>query len=154
MQRRDLPEGWDRNLPVFAADAKGIAGRDASGKVLNVLAQSIPWFLGGSADLGPSNKTTLTYEGAGHFQAGTPGDVIRTTAGFYKVESVPQKQVEAKAIVNPASLAGLVALIYLMVKAVKAHSTTQASGAVEVFGIYWGMVDAVWIFLFPLLYLL
>jgi transketolase len=72
MQRRDLPAGWDRNLPVFPADAKGIAGRDASGKVLNVLAQSIPWFLGGSADLGPSNKTTLTYEGAGHFQAGNP----------------------------------------------------------------------------------
>jgi transketolase len=73
MQRRDLPAGWDRNLPVFPADAKGIAGRDASGKVLNVLAQSIPWFLGGSADLGPSNKTTLTYEGAGSFQAGSPG---------------------------------------------------------------------------------
>jgi transketolase len=73
MQRRDLPAGWDRNLPVFPADAKGIAGRDASGKVLNVLAQSIPWFLGGSADLGPSNKTTLTYQGAGSFQAGTPG---------------------------------------------------------------------------------
>jgi transketolase len=50
-----------------------MAGRDASGKVLNVLAQRIPWFLGGSADLGPSNKTTLTYEGAGSFQAGTPG---------------------------------------------------------------------------------
>jgi transketolase len=73
MQRRDLPAGWDRNLPVFPADAKGIAGRDASGRVLNVLAQSIPWFLGGSADLGPSNKTTLTYEGAGSFQAGNPG---------------------------------------------------------------------------------
>ncbi len=73
MQRRDLPEGWDRNLPVFPADAKGLAGRDASGKVLNVLAQNIPWFLGGSADLGPSNKTTLTYEGAGSFQAATPG---------------------------------------------------------------------------------
>jgi transketolase len=73
MQRRDLPAGWDRNLPVFAADAKGIAGRDASGKVLNVLAQNIPWFLGGSADLGPSNKTTLTYDGAGHFQAGNRG---------------------------------------------------------------------------------
>jgi transketolase len=72
MQRRDLPAGWDRNLPVFPADAKGVAGRDASGKVLNVLAQNIPWFLGGSADLGPSNKTTLTYEGAGHFQAGNP----------------------------------------------------------------------------------
>src|SRR6266403_2102938 len=73
MQRRDLPAGWDRDLPVFAPDAKGIAGRDASGKVLNVLAQSIPWFLGGSADLGPSNKTTLTYDGAGSFQAGNPG---------------------------------------------------------------------------------
>jgi transketolase len=73
MQRRDLPAGWDRTLPVFPADAKGIAGRDASGKVLNVLAQNIPWFLGGSADLGPSNKTALTYEGAGDFQAGTWG---------------------------------------------------------------------------------
>ena len=73
MQRRELPTGWDRNLPVFPADPKGIAGRDASGKVLNALAQAIPWFLGGSADLGPSNKTTLTYEGAGDFQAGNPG---------------------------------------------------------------------------------
>ena len=73
MQRRELPAGWDRNLPVFPADSKGIAGRDASAKVLNVLAQNIPWFLGGSADLGPSNKTTLTYEGAGDFEAGSPG---------------------------------------------------------------------------------
>jgi transketolase len=73
MQRRELPAGWDRNLPSFPADPKGIAGRDASGKVLNVLAQNIPWFLGGSADLGPSNKTALTYEGAGSFQADTPG---------------------------------------------------------------------------------
>ena len=72
-QRRELPAGWDRNLPVFPADPKGIAGRDASAKVLNVLAQNIPWFLGGSADLGPSNKTTLTYEGAGDFEAGSPG---------------------------------------------------------------------------------
>ena len=69
MQRRELPTGWDRNLPVFPADQKGIAGREASGKVLNVLAQNIPWFLGGSADLGPSNKTALKYEGAGSFQA-------------------------------------------------------------------------------------
>jgi len=72
IERRELPSGWDRNLPVFPADAKGIAGRDASGKVLNVLAQNIRWFLGGSADLGPSNKTTLTFEGAGDFQANTP----------------------------------------------------------------------------------
>ena len=73
IQRRELPEGWDRNLPSFPADPKGVAGREASGKTLNVLAQSIPWLLGGSADLGPSNKTALTYEGAGNFQAGTPG---------------------------------------------------------------------------------
>ena len=68
-----LPAGWDRNLPVFPADAKGVAGREASGKVLNVLAQNVPWFLGGSADLGPSNKTTLTFAGAGDLQAATPG---------------------------------------------------------------------------------
>jgi transketolase len=73
MQRRELPAGWDRNLPVFAADAKGLAGREASGKVLNVLAQNIPWLLGGSADLGPSNKTLLTFDGAGNLQAATPG---------------------------------------------------------------------------------
>jgi transketolase len=73
MQRRELPAGWDRNLPVFPADSKGIAGRDASGEILNVLAQNIPWFLGGSADLGPSNRTTLKYQGAGDFQADNPG---------------------------------------------------------------------------------
>jgi transketolase len=73
MQRRELPDGWDRNLPVFPPDAKGIAGRDASGKTLNALAQNIPWFLGGSADLGPSNRTTLTFAGAGDIQAETPG---------------------------------------------------------------------------------
>jgi transketolase len=72
MQKRELPTGWDRNLPAFPADAKGIAGRDASGKTLNVLAQNIPWFLGGSADLGPSNKTLFTYPGAKDFQADTP----------------------------------------------------------------------------------
>jgi transketolase len=73
MQRRELPAGWDRNLPNFPPDAKGVAGRDASGQVLNVLAQNIPWFLGGSADLGPSNRTTLKFSGAGDFEAETPG---------------------------------------------------------------------------------
>jgi transketolase len=73
MQRRELPVGWDRNLPVFLADPKGVAGRDASGEVLNVIAQNIPWFLGGSADLAPSNKTTLKFDGAGDFQADSPG---------------------------------------------------------------------------------
>jgi len=73
MQRRELPAGWDRNLPVFPADPKGVAGRDASAEVLNVIAQNIPWFLGGSADLAPSNKTTLKFDGAGDFQADSPG---------------------------------------------------------------------------------
>jgi len=73
MQRRELAAGWDRDLPVFPADAKGIAGREASGQVLNVLARNIPWFLGGSADLGPSNKTTLTFSGAGDFEVNNPG---------------------------------------------------------------------------------
>jgi transketolase len=73
IQRRELPAGWDAGLPVFPADAKGLAGRDASGKVLNVLAQNIPWLMGGSADLGPSNKTILTFAGAGDFEPGSPG---------------------------------------------------------------------------------
>jgi transketolase len=73
MQRRELPVGWDRNLPTFPPDPKGIAGRDASGQVLNVLAENIPWFLGGSADLGTSNKTTLKFSNAGDFEAESPG---------------------------------------------------------------------------------
>jgi transketolase len=73
MQRRELPADWDKGLPIFPADSKGIAGREASGKVLNILAQNIPWLLGGSADLGPSNKTLLKFEGAGDFQANNPG---------------------------------------------------------------------------------
>jgi len=73
MQRRELAAGWDRYLPVVPADAKGIGGREASGQVLNVLARNIPWFLGGSADLGPSNKTTLTFSGAGDFEVNNPG---------------------------------------------------------------------------------
>jgi transketolase len=73
MQRRELPAGWDRDLPSFAADAKGVAGRDASGDVLNVLAKNIPWFMGGSADLGSSNKTTLKFSGAGDFEPESPG---------------------------------------------------------------------------------
>jgi transketolase len=72
MQRRELPDGWDRNLPSFPPDAKGIAGRDASGQVLNVLAQNIPWLLGGSADLASSTRTTIKLPGAGEFEPGTP----------------------------------------------------------------------------------
>jgi transketolase len=73
MQHRDLPDGWDKNLPTFPADAKGMATRDSSGKVLNVLAQSIPWLIGGSADLATSDRTRLKFEGAGDFQPGTYG---------------------------------------------------------------------------------
>jgi transketolase len=67
MQRRLLPDDWDADLPEFPADAKGLAGRDASGKVLNAVAQRVPWLVGGAADLAPSTKTRLTFEGAGDF---------------------------------------------------------------------------------------
>ena len=73
MQHRDLPEGWDKDLPSFAADAKGVATRDSSGKVLNALAQNVPWLMGGSADLATSDRTRLKFEGAGDFQAGSYG---------------------------------------------------------------------------------
>jgi len=68
-----LPVGWDATLPAFPPDAKGIATRDASGLVLNALAQTVPWLLGGAADLAPSTKTNLTFEGAGGFEA--PGSI-------------------------------------------------------------------------------
>src|SRR2546422_4465320 len=69
MQHRELPAGWDKDLPSFPADPKGVAGRDASGKVLNALAKSLPWLIGGAADLAPSTKTRLTFDGAGDFSA-------------------------------------------------------------------------------------
>lgn len=71
IQKRQLPDGWDKNLKPFPTDPKGLAGRDASGKVLNAIAQSVPWLIGGSADLAPSTKTRLTFEGAEDF--GPPG---------------------------------------------------------------------------------
>ena len=67
MQRAQLPDGWDKDLPSFPADPKGMATRDSSGKILNVLAKNIPWLIGGSADLAHSNKTNLTFDGAGDF---------------------------------------------------------------------------------------
>jgi transketolase len=73
MQHRQLPEGWDKNLPAFPADAKGLATRDSSGKVLNAIAQNVPWLMGGAADLAPSTKTLLTFEGAGQQMASNPG---------------------------------------------------------------------------------
>jgi len=68
-----LPDGWDKDLPNFPADPKGIATRESSGKTLNALAKNIPWLIGGSADLAKSNKTNLTFDGAGDFQPGTFG---------------------------------------------------------------------------------
>jgi len=68
MQHRQLPDGWDDDLPAFPADAKGIATRDSSGKVLNVLAKNVPWLMGGAADLSPSTKTRLTQDTFGDFE--------------------------------------------------------------------------------------
>jgi len=72
MQHRQLPDEWDKDLPTFPADAKGLASRASSGKVLNALAKNVPWLMGGSADLAPSTKTRLTFEGAGDLSAGHP----------------------------------------------------------------------------------
>ena len=71
MQNTDLPDAWNKNLPTFPADAKGMATRDSSGKVLNALAQNVPWMIGGSADLSTSDRTRLKFDGAGDFQAGS-----------------------------------------------------------------------------------
>ena len=73
MQHRQLPDGWDKNLPTFPADSKGLATRVSSGKVLNEVAKHVPWLMGGSADLGPSVKTRLTFDGAGDLSADNPG---------------------------------------------------------------------------------
>jgi transketolase len=70
MQNQDAPKGWDKALPAFPADAKGMATRESSGKAINAVAQHFPWMIGGSADLSPSTKTNLTFEGAGSFEAG------------------------------------------------------------------------------------
>jgi transketolase len=67
MQHRELPESWDNGIPSFPADAKGMAGRDASGKVINAIAKNVPWLIGGAADLAPSTKTRMTFDGAGDF---------------------------------------------------------------------------------------
>jgi transketolase len=71
MQKRELPAGWDKGLPTYPADPKGKATRDVDGDVLNVLAKNVPWFMGGAADLAPSTKTRLKFEGSGDFEAGS-----------------------------------------------------------------------------------
>ena len=71
IQKRELPANWAKDVPVFPADAKGVAGRDASAKVLNAIAPNLPWLIGGSADLTPSTKTRMTFTEAGDFQPGS-----------------------------------------------------------------------------------
>jgi transketolase len=78
IQRRELPDGWDKELPTFAPDPKGMGSRDSSGKVLNAIARTVPWLIGGAADLAPSTKTRLTFEGAGDFEAGD----LETTGNY------------------------------------------------------------------------
>ena len=73
MQRRELPDGWDKDIPVYPTDPKGVAGREASAKVENAIGKRVPWLIGGSADLAPSTKTRLTFDGAGDFEAGSYG---------------------------------------------------------------------------------
>ena len=72
MEAQDLPKGWEASLPTFPADPKGLASRESSGKVLNAVAKVIPWLVGGSADLAKSNKSKITFDGAGEFQAQSP----------------------------------------------------------------------------------
>jgi transketolase len=69
MQHRQLAEGWGRDMPTFEPDPKGVASRESSGKVLNAIAKNVPWLIGGAADLAPSTKTRLNFEGSGNFQA-------------------------------------------------------------------------------------
>ena len=73
IDRHELPEGWDNDIPVFPADAKGVASRDSSQKVLNAIAKQVPWLIGGAADLAPSTKSNLTFDGAGSFEADNYG---------------------------------------------------------------------------------
>jgi transketolase len=73
IQRREPPKGWDAEIPTFPADAKGLATRDSSGKVLNAIAKHHPWLIGGSADLAPSTKTRLTFDGAGEISRDSHG---------------------------------------------------------------------------------
>ena len=73
IQHREPPKGWDAEIPSFPPDAKGIASRDSSGKVLNAIAKHHPWLIGGSADLSPSTKTRLTFEGAGEVSRNSLG---------------------------------------------------------------------------------
>ncbi len=73
MRSKQWPADWDRDLPTFPADAKGLASREASGKVMNAVAPRLPWLIGGAADLSPSTKTLLEFDGASSFEPGAYG---------------------------------------------------------------------------------
>ena len=73
MNQHTLPDGWDADIPVFPADAKGLASRDSSQKVLNAIAPHVPWMIGGAADLAPSTKSNMTFAGADSFEADNYG---------------------------------------------------------------------------------
>src|SRR5579862_196424 len=101
-----LPTGWESALPEFAADAKGLATRDAAGKVQNAVAARIPWLLGGAADLSPSTKTNLTFAAAGEFEA--PDDQS-SSAGSYTGRNMHfgLREHAMCAIANGMALSGL-----------------------------------------------
>ncbi len=102
IMKGELPKGWDSAIPTFPADEKGIASRDASGKVLNAIAAHMPWLIGGAADLSPSTKTRLTFDGAGDFQgAGWPGTYSGRNVHFGVREHA------MCAVVNGMTLTGL-----------------------------------------------
>ena len=73
IDRHELPDGWDSDIPVFPADEKGVASRDSSQKVLNAIGKRVPWLIGGAADLAPSTKSNFTFDGAGSFEADNYG---------------------------------------------------------------------------------
>lgn len=73
-----LPEGWDKDIPVFEADAKGVASRASSGQVLNAVAKNLPWMIGGSADLTPSTKTDIKGAGRSSRRSGEAPMVAAT----------------------------------------------------------------------------
>ncbi|HUY06798.1 MAG TPA: transketolase [Acidimicrobiales bacterium] len=73
MQRRELPEDWDRALLAYPTNTTGLASRVSSGEVLNAFAEAVPWVIGGAADLAPSTMTHLVFDGAGELQTGEPG---------------------------------------------------------------------------------
>lgn len=97
-----LPKGWDKDIPIFAPDAKGVASRASSGKVLNAIAKNVPWLIGGSADLAPSNKSNLDFEGAGVFQNPAYGGTYDGRNFHFGV-----REHAMGAIVNGMALSGL-----------------------------------------------